>query len=371
MGFLVADRIEVSIYINDVEYPLEAVNLLNWLHITTTTRHSLPVLGFQVDDVRHSIDESGPLDGAPLRVVIKPNGKDSKTFVFRKFNSKREFNGSCWRWTIFGYWDAPLYWAATSLRAIEGTANSVLQEIADTCGLRYEGVTTNDSQIWLPRNRTYRAWAKNIVSHSWASNTSCMVLGVDLDGVMRLLNINDLPEPEIDIIAYTYSETALTASDVQTNAASGLNNALSGYNNMRIAQSVTEDETSRTLKGLSFTPDVKSPHYNRELKAQLERGAVRFSPIDAGNVHENYERASYQNLRYQNLFSYGVDALMTDVTTVNLGDRVNLAVQTETLRQDVPNSGVYTVSGHAIYIQGANYSEKLGMCRQGTNEVQR
>lgn len=369
MGYLVGGRIEVSIYIGDVEYPLEAINLLNWLHIATTTRHSLPVLGFQVDDVRHSIDTVGMLDGAPLRVVIKPNGKDSRTYKFRKFNSTRVFTGECWRWTVYGYWDAPLYWAGASVRAIEGTASNVLQEIADVCGLQYEGMNTNDAQIWVPRNRTYRTWVKDIVSHSWSSERSCMVSGVDLDGTLRLLNFNDLPESQVDIIAYTYSENALTASDLQVNASSGLNNALTGYNSMRVVQSVTADETQKAINELKVTPDVKNIHFNRELKAKLERGAVRFSPIDAGNSHDNYERASYQNMRYSNLFSYGIDALMVDVTSVRLGDRVNLAVQTETLKQDVPNSGVYTVTGHAIYVQGANYSEKLGMCRHGDNEV--
>lgn len=369
MGFLVSGRIEVSVYINDVEYPLDAINLLNWLHIATTTRHSLPMLGFQVDDVRHSIDTVGMLDGAPIRVVIKPNGKNSRTYTFRKFDSSRVFTGSCWRWTIYGYWDAPLYWAGASVRAIEGTTNNVLQEIANTCGLKYEGTNTNDSQIWVPRNRTYRTWAKDIVNHAWVTNRSCMVSGVDLDGTLRLLNFSDLPEPQINILAYTYAENALTASDVQVSAASGLNNALTGYNSMRVVQSVIADETRQVLNELLVTPNVKNIHFNRELKAQLGRGAVRFSPIDAGNSHENYERASYQNIRYRNLFSYGVDALMVDVTNVKLGDKVNLAVQTETLKQDVPNSGVYTVTGHAIYVQGANYSEKLGMARHGDNSI--
>lgn len=369
MGYLVGGRLEVSVYFNDVEYPLEAINLLNWLHIATTTRHSLPIVGLQLDDVQHIIDRIGLLDGAPIRVVIKPNGKNSRTYQFRKFNSQRVFTGGCWRWTIYGYWDAPLYWAGTALRAIEGTADNVLSEVASICGLKYDGTGTNDSQIWVPRNRTYRAWAKDICDHAWVTDTSCMILCVDLDGTLRLKNVNDLPEPQVKILAYTYAEDALTASDIQANASSGLNNALTGYNSMRVSQSVTADETQTFIKALSFTPDVKNAHYNRDLGDRLQRGAVRFGPIDAGNVHDNYEKADYQNLRYRNLFSYGVEALMVDVNDVKLGDRVNLAVQTETTKQDVPNSGVYTVTGRAIYVQGAQYSEKIGMCRHGTNEV--
>src|SRR6478736_3426351 len=188
MSYLLNQQIEISIFVADKEYPLEAINLLNWLHVATTFRHALPIVGFQILDVQHVFDRIGLLDGTPLRVVVKANGKDNRTFLFRKFNHKREFKGDAYQWTVYGYWDAPMYWTASSVRAVEGTAHSVLQEIAQTCGLKYDGVATNDSQIWVPRNRTYRAWAKDIVDHSWVNDNSCMVLGVDLDGSLRFKN---------------------------------------------------------------------------------------------------------------------------------------------------------------------------------------
>lgn len=371
MSYLVNNTIEISVFIADKEYPLEAINLMNWLHIATTFRHKMPMIGFQIVDVQRVFDRIGLLDGTPLRVVVRPNGKDSKTYVFRKFNHKREFNGEAYTWSIYGYWDAPLYWAASSVRAVEGTSNVVLQEIASTCSLKYDGTTTNDSQIWVPRNRSYSTWAKDIVDHAWVSDTSCMAIGVDLDGTLRVKNVNNLPEPSKRILGYTYAKDALTASDIQVSASSGLNNALTGYHNMRVGQSITADETQQAIKDLSFTPNVKAPLYNQELKDQLGRGSVRFSPIDAGNVHLNYEKAQYQNLRYRNMFSLGLEALMVDCIDVQLGERITVGLQTEETSQDTPNSGVYTITGHAIYTQGANYSEKLGMARHGTNEVTR
>jgi hypothetical protein len=138
---------------------------------------------------------------------------------------------------------------------------------------------------------------------------------------------------------------------------------------MRITQSVTAEEILTVTKDLSFKPDVKTPHYNNELKQTFDRGAVRFGPIDCGNAHLNYEVASYQNLRYRNLFSLGLETQMVDTTDVQLCERVALSLQTESTSQDTPNSGVYTVTGRAIYVQGANYAEKLGLCRHGTNET--
>lgn len=371
MSFIVNGQLEVSIFVADKEYPLQAINLLNWMHIATTVRQGLPTCGFQITDVQHVFDNIGLLDGTPIRIVIKPNGKDSQTYSFRKYNHTRAFTGDAYTWTIYGYWDAPLFWTGSSVRAIEGTTNNVLQEIASTCGLKYDGTSTNDSQIWVPRNRSYRAWAKDLVDHAWVNETSCMILCVDLDGTMRFKDLNALPPAKKKIQGYGYAEDALTAVDVQITAASGLNNALSGYQNMRVAQSSIADETAQIIKDLRFTPDVKSPLYNQNLKDQLQRGAVRFGPIDAGNVHDNYEKASYQNLRYRNMFSFGLDALMVDSTEIKLAERVALSLQTESTSQDAPNSGSYTVTGHAIYTQGANYSEKIGLARTGTNEGNR
>jgi hypothetical protein len=371
MGYLIQEKIEVSIYVADQEYPLAATNLLNWLHIATSVRHGLPVFGFQVTDVQHVFDNIGLSDGTPIRIVVKPYGKDSRTYSFRKFNHRRDFNGEAYMWTVTGYWDAPKYWAESSVAAIEGTANAVLEQIASTCGLKYDGTTTNDHQIWVPRNKTYRAWAKDIADHAWVTETSCMVLGVDLDGTLRFKNVSDLPPPTQKILGYTYASDAMTAVDIKVNASSGLNNALTGYQSMRVAQSTMADATHETIKDLSFTPDVKSPLYSDDIKKSLAQGAVRFSPIDAGNVHQNYERAAYQNLRYRNLFSLGLEAMMIDTIDVQLLERITIGLQVEGAAQDTPNSGVYTTSGHAIYVQGANYAEKLGLTRHGTNEVKK
>jgi hypothetical protein len=371
MAYLVGDRLEVSVFIADAEYPLDAVNLLNWMHIATSVRHSLPVIGFEITDVQHIFDRIGLLDGTPIRVVIKPYNGDGKTFVFRKFNHTRKFDGASYVWTIHGYWDAPLYWAASSIRAIEGTSQNVLKEIAQTCDLKFDGAATNDSMIWVPRNRTYRAWAKDIANHAWITDTSCMVLGVDLDGTMRLVDVNKKVDPEVKIVGYQFQKGSLTATDIQVSASSGLNNALTGYQNMRVAQSVTAENAHTVIKSLNWTPDVKTPHYNEDLKQKLGRGAVRFAPIDAGNLHLNYDKADYQNKRYRNLYSFGLDALMVTTTGIQLGQKVSLALQVEELAQDTPNSGAYTTTSRAIYVQGANYSEKIGLARQGTNEVMR
>jgi len=234
--------------------------------------------------------------------------------------------------------------------------------------LKYDGISTNDAQLWMPQNKAYRMFAKDVANNGYVNDTSCTALCVDLDGTMRYKDVNNLPTATKQIIAYQYKQGYTTAIEVAISASSGFNNAVSGYQNMRVAQSTTGTSQS-TITDLSFTFDSKAPLYNQPLKTELKRGPVRFGPIDVGNVHDNYERASYQNTRYRNLFSMGLDLMLPVISDIQLLDQVNFSVQREDAEQDVSNSSAYTVTGHSIYIQGASYFEKLNIVRHGTNST--
>lgn len=368
MGYLLNNRLEISVFINDKEYPLGDTNLLTALHIATSVRASVPVLTMEINDVQHVMDTIGLQDGIPIRVVIKPSGLATRIYNFRMFNHKRMQQGGSYTWRITGYLDAPLYWNATTSVGIQGTSDSVLKQIAAKCDLKYEGTATNDSQLWLPKNKAYRIFAKDVANSGYVDDTSCTQIGVDLDATLRYKDVNNLPAPTKKIVAYEYSQTAYTATEVAIAGNSGFNNALTGYQNMRYAQSAVGDELHTQINNLSFTPDSKAPLYNAGLKNKLGRGPVRFGPIDVGNVHNNYERASYQNMRYRNLFSLGLDLMLFQVTDFKLMEQFTFAVQNEDTGQDMANAGVYTITGHSIYVQGASYFEKLGVVRHGTNE---
>jgi hypothetical protein len=371
MGYMLQNRMEVSVFINGNEYPLNTLNLLNSLHITASVRGALPLLSMQINDVQHVLDTIGLQDGIPIRIVIKPNGGNTTTYNFRYFNHKRQQNGGSYTWTIVGYYDAPLYWNATTCVGIKGNSGDVLSQIAATCGLQYDGINTNDNQLWLPKNKSYRAFAKNIALNGYLTSQSCTGLAVDLDGTLRYKDVNNLPPAQSTVIAYQLPPqgklNTYTALEVSINANSGFNNALSGYQNMRVVQSSVSDTTQQALTTLTVESDSKAPLYNTALQATLKRGPVRFGPIDVGNVHPNYEQASYQNMRYRNMFSMGLDLMIAQVTPLQLMQQINFSLQREDTGQESVNSGVYFITAHSLYIQGASYFEKIGIVRQGTN----
>lgn len=368
MGYALQNQLEVSLYINDVEYPLDSNNVLDFLHIGSSTKAKLPTIHLGLTDQLHALDLLDLQDAIPLRVAIKGYGAPTVSYAFRKFNSKRQFNGMCYVYQVDGYWDSPLFWAGTSVGGIRGTSDSVLSQIASTCGLKYDGTAlAADSQLWMPRNRTYAAFAKRIASRGYVSDASYMTTCVDLTGTLLYKDINNLPQSQFTVIANQLADGMYTAIDYAAVASSGLTNQVTGYNYTHYGQSMIAEDQHTAYDTLQFTSDSRSPLFNTTMKQQSERGMMTYAPIDVGNTHDAYEKARYQNQRFAGLYTMDVEFLMTQPTTLDLLKTFTFSAVDENDKKDTANSGDYTVSGRAIMVRGTVYGEKVVGTRNGTN----
>jgi hypothetical protein len=370
MAYSVQNRIEITVFINGVEFPLDALNVLNYVHIAWTTKTILPTFRLGVFDARHVLDKMELQDGIPISVVIKPLGMQSVTFNFRKYDHKKSFTGSGFTYDMDGYLDFPKYWAGTSLAGFQGTSSDALSNIASQCGMKYSGVSTSDSQLWMPRNRTFGEWAQTIKRRGFVSTTSCMAMGVNADGSLIYRDITQLPAPQQTIILGQYQQGAMTAVDYLPKASSGMNNKMTGYQNTRTQQTIMSTSALTTSNNtVTITPDVTSPLYNTTVKGLVDRGYQSYGGIDVGNTHANYEQALYQNLRIGNSYSLEVEFLMQSPTSLSLFDTFTFAVDQEMNQQDAPYAGTYTTIGRSIMVSGAQFAEKILGTRMGTNGV--
>jgi len=359
---------EVSVFINNVEYPLgPGENTVAFIHIGYSTKTMLPTLHFKLIDTIKSLDQLQLQDAIPIRIVIKPLQAQTQTFNFRKFHHEKEFNGNSFEYDIDGYYDAPRYWSGTATAGIRGTSNDVLSQIASTCGIPYDGTSTSDAMLWMPRNRTFGEFAKKVAARGYASAGSYMVLGVDPIGGMKYKDVNNLPAPTAKIVLGQYEMGSFTATGYNPQAKSGLNNKMTGYKNQRVQQSMVAADTHTVHDQITFTPDSNAPLFNSAIPDKIQQGYKTFSAIDVGNVHPSYEQAVYQNMRFANLYSMSVEFLLSTPTNLQLLDTFTFSVDTENQKQDVAYAGVYTIAARAFLITGANYGEKLLGVRQGTN----
>jgi hypothetical protein len=375
-SYVIQDRIEVSIQINGTPYPLDIINFLHFLHIGWSTWTKVPTCHFAVSDAQHTLDKLNLQDGIPITISIKPYATPTVTYNFRKFHHKKTWNGTCFVYEIDGYWNNPLYWAGTATASFQGTSSDLLSYVASTCGLNYNGVSTNDAQLWLPRNRTYGEWVTSVVEKGYISENSYMVSGIDPTGTLFYKDVNNLPASTTNVVLGQFVQGSYTAVDYAPVANSGTLNKMQGYQHTRWNQSSVNTQTSASqttpslsspLQTIDFIPDVTGYYLNQAISNQIQQGYRSFGGIDVGNTHPAYEQAIYQNRRMGSLFSLGVEFLMLTPSTISLFDKFTFAVDTESQQQDAPYAGTYTVAAKALRVQGATYAEKILGVRMGTN----
>jgi hypothetical protein len=372
MGYSLQDRLQVSLFFSGKEFPLSGVNTLHVLQMDMSVRIGLPTLYIELTDQADILTKINLVhDNTPISVVLTPYGAtQSSTYNFLScaWQSFKATTGTVYK--INGYLAYPKYWMGTANTGIQGTSDTVLQQIASTCGLTYSNASTSDPQLWLPQNRTYATYVKRTVERGYASTSSCMLSGVDFTGQLMYRDFNTWPNPITNVVIGELVSGSVTAMDYVPTNHSGFNNAVSGYNSVRVAQSAVNTlQTSST--NLSFTPNSVSPLYSLDTKNTVQRGYVMYSPIDFGNTHPNYEQAVYQNMRYKNLLNAGVEILAITPTNLNLFDVFNFVVRNPE-GQDLNQawSGNYRVTSKFLRIEGITYTEMIEAFRHGTNTPQ-
>jgi len=365
----IAGRIGIGIKFDGDEFPLQYVNMLDFIHISCSTRIAIPMLHMRVvDTIDWFASRSSLADGALISITLSKGEQDSlETYLFRlnSFSSTKVSTGTSYE--IDGYLDVPKYWHGSSSTAVTGTSSAVLKQIALDCDLLFEGDTTADPQTWYPRNRQNHAWCADIYERGYVDTSSCMQLGIDTSGIMVYRNISQMGAIKKNISLSEAKEGAVLATDFKPRMSSGATNHYSGYGEYRIQQTPLGTTKYTAHKQVEFNKDEEGDlTVNKQVKSVVDQSRVTFSYIDPGNNHEEYERAFYQNRRVANLFSSGLDVVIPEVTGLKLLDTVS--VITDTARSFLRiYSGAYRIVTRTIYVVGANYYEKLELSRRTLN----
>lgn len=369
MGYVIQNEIEVSVFFNNIEYPLSELNVLNYLLMTENAVSLVPTLTLSIFDQSQVFKNIDMLqDAAPIRVVIKAYGGEETSYRFRLFSYSVDKSPSGDQYTINGYFDSVQYWLGRMTRSINATSSAAIAQIARQCGLQFSGDDTNDKQLWLPINRTNAAFVKYISKSGWSSNTSYMVSALNLQGTLLYKDLSRRRPIKARLHRGEFRKGLIPVTQHEPTTNSGLNNISDGYKANRFPQGA--NGTNEPIDKLQFTPDSSRPLLNPDVRKNIS-GSSRHGNICFGNNHPNRENAIYQNLRYASLYSYG-DSLLTPMPTdLTLFDNINFTsvVQANT-DEDVGNSGLLVITARAVYIAGSNYYEKIVGVRHGTNQEQ-
>lgn len=288
-------------------------------------------------------------------------------YNFRLFSSKEFIANGATSYAVKAYLDVPVYWTASAVTPIRGSASAVLKEIAAKTGLTYDGVTTNESQIWMPMNMKYCEWAKDVVDSASTSDKSCIKLCVTVDKVMKTVDISKFTTmPVRQSFSNTdKSKSLYLISDYEVLNKSGFFNASTGYKDAKIVQSFLKPDN--TINAITFTKTSKSIMVNSKIKDAVSQNRVAYAPIDIGNVSPTYEQAQYQNRRLSNYFSFGLNFITNRPVKAQLLDLVSVDISKPELDGVIQYSGNYLLTSKVTYIQGMNFFHKCEIYRQGLN----
>lgn len=368
MGYQLGNRINLSLYVEGFELPIDGYMSVLKLHIGSTLGMKLPVMVVLISDA-HGVLDAVPLtrDATRISVKIGAGTDDQWLYTFRLFNHHKEPDSSGGNtWTIECYFDAPLWWAGTSMQHYSGTSNDVLSQIAATCAIPYSGEQTADGQTWSQQNRRYADFAKYVAQHGFKTDTSRMTLAYDLSNRLIYKDVNKPESPLLTVVNGKFQEGCAFVTHYQAESISGYTNRNMGYQSTMYRQSMFKTGQVDTL---AFTPNVTDPNYNVSLKKTIQTGKPRHSLIDVGNSNDNKERAKFQNARYAQMFNQKLH-LSSDYLPLPLPllSWVNCNMYSERSgAADVQNSGVYLVTARSILVKGTYFLDSVQCERHGVN----
>lgn len=360
--FRINEQLEAAIYLNGKELLLEGVNFMQSLWIRADAKWKLPLMIIRFVDLCDAVSKVGLQDGSLVIVSFRGVVNTERRFLVHSW--KRSPAGEGFTYMLSCYWDAPKWWIATTNSSIRGTSHDVIKRLASECRLKFSAASTQttDSMLWSCANKPYNEYARDVARHGYLDDKSQMVLGVDTNGLLKYVNINGIPKPTINL-GYTAQATAgpfVQIVDFTPSNIAGNNNAIAGYMHDRYSQSLGEEKVHSQV---TLEPDCRKPLLNTDIRAEVGRGGISYGHIDFGNVHDNYERALYQNTRFNLLNNLTAEILIGFQTSLDLFDNFKYVPPAQ-LKSEA-YSGEYTISGKIIYIAGASYNEKLIAVKNG------
>ena len=376
MPYELKNRVYVAIYFNGREFPFSEVNTVDFIHLGASVNRSMPHAVLSLTDGSHWLSSNGfTADGTQVSVIVGPGADGTqKTYRFRVASSHTQPSSTQSPVVrIEGLLDAPKFLNSSGTAPIEGSSSSVLSQVAKECGLEYEGVGTSDSQVWYPTGSKMFQFVRDVASCGYATDTSCMMVALDFDGVLRYRDVSSMEASGKSFaLKDLEGRNGLPIVSYRPLVESGSANQRSGYGMSYFEQDLVADSlNTRNISIGAGVNDGGDLYVNGDIRSAVGDGTVRHAPIRVGNTSDHAERGRYQNMRGASLFTSTLEVSTLGVTDVHLLDtvHVNAAVAAEADPTARRFEGSYRVLGKIVFVTNAAYAEKLTLSRRTSNET--
>lgn len=352
-----------------------SANLIDSIDIFDGFGIALPTLQLRMFDPSHTlVGEFGFTDATKINVTMSK--KDDKP-------KKRSFR--CWGWTrdvspdgpivkVTAILDVPKWSAGSYCESFSRqTSSAAIRNMAESSGLTADVDPTSDAMTWLNINTTRNAFSEDVAMRGFSSNGSCMARILTMDNKLRYKDIIKVitgsPKASflLNVSASEASATPVTAREASHLSGSGVVTHWLNYGWIQHDHNLSGVQAK--IDGLDAPLLGSSLPINSDVKGMLKGSRVTYSGFDPGtepkpasNIHQNYERAMYQNLRLLSLFSERMQVLVESHVDLETMDCCEFKQSDPGGELQVPNktfSGKYLVGGKCVKIKGGHHYHEI------------
>jgi len=370
-----------------------SMNLIENILIMEGFGMGLPTMRLSLYDEKETLSRDLNLkEGTTISIRLGKTADAAPEYKFRVFGWGRHRNSSGKVLNVVCILDAPKFGAGTNTESFEGSSANVMQQIAERSSLRYEGPKgdTKDTQVWLNIGHTRLSFSEDVAAHGYMSDQSCMARCVRMDGTLVYKDLMAvLKEEPKNTLIHNKDGAGATGNAVDVREAkdrsySGLFSHFVNYGHKLFGHDFGSDDATFSIESIDVeAPSAAGVPVNEEVLAMLkDRGArISYAGFDPGtgpdegfNIHEFYERAYYQNVRFLAMLSEGVIALTDSATEVKTFESIDYQQGSGAKGPSSPPpndiAGRYVVGGKTIMIKGGKkYSELFYLYRPFLTEA--
>jgi hypothetical protein len=371
MIYNIQNLVYISLNVNGIDINLDGLTFDTFV-IRDHCQYFVPTLQCTITD-RAKIFDNNPIVEGSLITLIISRYKNSlvPATTFRVFRNTIKKDKDSKTYSLSCYMDLHDYVFNKIIKSYTGTSSSIVKQIASSNNLQSDIDTTNDSQVWKCSNMSQAHFIKHILLPAAYIDTSSTFLQAVSSYSNKLLFKN------LNLINYNSPIKKLSDKPSDTKAdllimehkpdiKSGLNATTGGYG----LTSQSYDITTGNITVNTGAVVNKNGNTNILLNKTLTGNVTKkiFSPINVGNSNPKYDTAIVQNRRLQSLYSYNLDVLINDDSTIDLFDPINISVsQGITAGSEDEISGSYFVYAKARIASSTGYYEKLCLTRNNIN----
>lgn len=365
----------------DIEnQPMPATpNLVDKIHVVEGIGQSIPSLELYLYDQQGSLaDDLSLFEGKPIFIELGKSEALYRTYEYRVFGLKSMDTHAGQMLKVVCILNCYKFASESNVKAFADTSANAIAQAAGAGGMTFDGptVTTADKQNWLCVTQTLSSFVEDTALRGFVNDGSCMAHVLTTGGVVRYKDLFEelRQEPKMVFLHNSpkgnnpYPEHIVRQVNVSSRG--GVFSNWVNYGYAQYEHDLSGDITSNTSVNAPIVDGFPVNNIRNDMQyARIEH--VGFDTgTDAkpgGNVHKNYRKAKYQNLRFRALFTETIQMIVENITTVELFDPVLLDYVEFKNGQFIHNerySGMYIVANKtAVVKNGIRYVEKLTLIR--------